>query len=119
MSNELTATMVQWLSHVRAASEAGMTLGVYAKQHGLSAAGLYKAKSDLMKRGAWPRTTVLRKVASRRKAISPASAFVSVQMEVAMPCRLRHASGWVIECDSLPSVAWLRLLMQESAHAAT
>jgi len=118
MSNELTATMVQWLMHVRAASEAGVTLGVYAKQHALSAAALYKAKSALMNRGAWPRAAAVGKIVSRRKATSAAADFVSVQMSSVMPCRLRHVSGWVMECDTLPSAVWLALLGKESAHAA-
>lgn len=117
MSNELSVKMQEWLGHVRAASERGVTLSAYAAQEGLSAGALYQAKAQLMKVGAWPRASGV-----KRKEISTArrrrSQFVAVEAASPMSCRLSHVSGWSIECASLPPVAWLHSLLRDQAYAA-
>ncbi len=115
MSNELSVKMAVWLGHVRAASEQGLTIAAYANAQGLSAAALYQAKSVLMKCGAWPRST---QRSSPSKSRVKASAFVPVRMGISTrSCRLSHVSGWSIECDDLPSAAWLTELLR-GAHVA-
>ena len=121
MSSELSIKMSAWLAHVRAASEQGVTIAAYAAAQGLSAAALYQAKSQLMKVGAWPRSSVLRASArssSRSKHSTPASRFVPVRVTDAMSCRLSHVSGWTLTCDGLPSAQWLMTLVRDAIHAA-
>lgn len=121
MSSELSVTMQAWLGHVRAASERGMTLSAYAAQEGLSAGALYQAKAQLMKVGAWPRASSVKKSISTTRR--PRSRFVAVEVASPMSCRLSHVSGWSIECGALPPVAWLNSLLRNAAlpgaaHAA-
>ena len=52
-SPELTKRQRFWLSHLEAYSQRGGSLRAYAREHGLSHAALYTAKSDLKRRGAW------------------------------------------------------------------
>lgn len=119
MSNELSEKMSVWLGHVRAASERGITLSAYAAQEGISASGLYQAKSQLMKLGAWPRSVSRRALrSSSRKARAKSSVFVPVQVATSSACRLSHVSGWRIECDSLPPTSWLNELLRVDLHAA-
>ena len=124
MSKELSVKMAAWLGHVRAASEQGLTIKAYATAHGVSAAAMYQAKSVLMNSGAWPRS-VLRAAARSTQPPSPskqsakASAFVPVRVAgTVRSCRLSHVSGWSIECDDLPSTAWLSALLQGAGNAA-
>jgi len=125
MRNELSVKMADWLGHIRAASERGQALSRYAAAQGLSAAAMYQAKSLLMKSGAWPRAARPRSAARVESSAavrgrSTAADFVPVQILAATPasCRLRHVSGWLIECDALPSAQWLQSLVQGGAHVA-
>jgi hypothetical protein len=112
MSSELSIKMSAWLSHVRAASEQGVTIAAYAAAQGLSAAALYQAKSQLMKMGAWPQSS------PRRKRAAQASRFVPVRVTETVSCRLHHVSGWTLTCDGLPSASWLLSLVQGGIDAA-
>jgi len=111
--------MAAWLEHIRAASEGGQSLRSYAAAQGLSAAAIYQAKSLLMKSGAWPRAARLKSSATVRGRRAAAS-LVPVRIVAAAPasCRLRHVSGWSIECAALPAVSWLLALVQGGVHAA-
>jgi hypothetical protein len=114
--NELSVKMAEWLSHVRAAKDQGVTLAAYAVSQGLSASSLYQAKSKLMEIGAWPRSS-----AAPSKSSQPVSrsTFIKAQvLAVPMSCRLFHVSGWRMECDELPSAQWLDALVRGAAHAS-
>jgi hypothetical protein len=121
MSSELTVKMSAWLSHVRAASDQGVTIAAYAAAQGLSAAALYQAKSQLMKMGVWPRSAAPRarvRSSSSSKRRVPASRFVPVRLTEGVSCRLSHVSGWTLTCDDLPSAQWLMALVRDAVHAA-
>ena len=120
MSVELSIKMSAWLAHVRAASEQGVTIAAYAAAQGLSAAALYQAKSQLMKVGAWPRSSAprARRSSPRSRRSASASRFVPVRLTDAVSCRLSHVSGWTLTCDELPSASWLLSLVQGGVHAA-
>ena len=126
MSSELSVKMSAWLAHVRAASEQGATIAAYAAAQGLSATSMYQAKSQLMKTGAWPRSSAPRGrigPSSRSRRSAPASHFVPVRLTETVSCRLHHVSGWTLTCDNLPSAQWLTDLVRNAvlpgaAHAA-
>lgn len=121
MSGELSVKMSAWLAHVRAASEQGMTIAAYAAAQGVSAAALYQAKSQLMKTGAWPRSSAPSGrvgSSSRSHRSAPASRFVPVRVTDEVSCRLSHVSGWTLRCDGLPSAQWLKDLVRDAVHAA-
>lgn len=117
MSHELSVKMQGWLEHVRAASKQGMRLSAYAAQAGVSASGLYQAKSQLMKVGAWPRSSS-RAARVQSKPAGKDSRFVAVKVSAPVGCRLSHVSGWSIECGTLPPAAWLQSLLQGANHAS-
>ena len=52
-SKPLTARQREWLSHLESWREQGGTLKAYAKEHALSVSGLYSARRQLERRGAW------------------------------------------------------------------
>lgn len=119
MSSELSVKMSAWLAHVRAASEQGATIAAYAAAQGLSATSMYQAKSQLMKTGAWlrsstPRTRIGPSSRSRRSA--QASRFVPVRVTDTVSCRLSHVSGWTLTCDGLPSAQWLMELVRDAVQ---
>lgn len=113
--SELSVKLAEWLSHVRAASDQGMTLSAYAVSQGLSASSLYQAKSKLMETGAWPRSST---APSKSRHPVNRSAFVKAQvLAVPMSCRLAQVSGWRMECDELPSPQWLSDLVRSATPA--
>jgi hypothetical protein len=104
------------LAHVRRAQTRKIPLTQYWRANGLNVQSLYNLRSRLARAESRPRQTTPKK----RK---PASPFVAVR--VASPptspsaaCRLQ-VKGWVIECASLPSPAWLAGLMSGDAHAVS
>ena len=126
MSGELSVKMSAWLAHVQAASEQGMTIAAYAAAQGVSASSMYQAKSQLMKVGAWPRSSAPSasgRLSSRSHRSSPASHFVPVRVTEGVSCRLSHVSGWTLTCTALPSAQWLMDLVRDAVlpgatHAA-
>lgn len=114
---ELTKRQQYWLEHVRRATASGEPLTRYAKSRGLSIGALNQAKSRLRQRG------VLGVKAPAARPLD-GEAFVPVRIESAVAgmqtaCRLRHGSGWELECGRLPEPEWLRALIRaENGDAA-
>ena len=52
--SSLTARQRHWVAHLRACSERGLTLSVYAAEQGLSAGALQQARTRLRRLGLWP-----------------------------------------------------------------
>lgn len=106
MEKGLTSRQRYWLEHIRAAMAGGGTVAEYAKQHGLSIAGLYNAKSVLSRLGA------LR----QERGEAATERFVTVRIKPSrgepMRCELKHGSGWTLIVTELPSAAWLRALVE-------
>ena len=102
------------LAHVRRAQARKVPLTQYCRANGLNVQSLYNLRSRLARAESRPRQAVPKK----RKPVSP---FVAVRMPApATPpsaaCRLQ-VKGWVIECASLPSPAWLAGLMAGDTDA--
>lgn len=113
---ELTKRQQFWLEHVRRAKASGEPLTRYAKSRGLSIGALNQAKSRLQQRG-----FLRREGPTAQRA--DGEAFVPVRIEPVAgtnaACRLRHGSGWELECAALPEPRWLRALIEsESGDAA-
>ena len=108
---ELTQQQRFWLEHIGKAGERGQTLKDYAKQQGLSLGAMYRAKSLLKARG----------VISHDGHEAGASELVPVRVTPLGPgawCRLRHPSGWSLECEGWPDPGWLRAVMAGSVGDA-
>ena len=101
------------LEHLRQAKELGVSFSQYCRDRDLK-----------FQEWSWVKRTLIRKgvIDGRRRAvkIKPAG-FVPVR--VAPPaaaattpaCRIRHPSGWTIECASFPEASWMSALMSRAA----
>ncbi len=103
------------LAHVRRAEARKMPLTQYCRANGLNVQSVYNLRSRLARHGAGRRKSP---VVTKRKPESP---FVAVRVAAqavpaAAACRLQ-VKGWVIECASLPSPAWLAGLMAGETDA--
>lgn len=101
---ELTQRQRFWLEHIGKAGKRGQTLKDYARQQGLSLGAMYRAKSWLKGRG----------VVSDDGHEAGTSELVPVRVAPLGPVplfRLRHPSGWLLECEAWPDPGWLRAVM--------
>jgi hypothetical protein len=101
-------------AHVRRAQARKVPLTQYCRANGLNVQSLYNLRSRLASSEGRPRQAVPK----TRKAADP---FVAVRVAApvapaAAACRLQ-VKGWVIECASLPSPAWLAGLMAGDTNA--
>ena len=104
------------LAHLEEAKKLGKSFSQYCRDRQIS-----------MHQWTWIKRALVRKgvIGGRRRAEGPkAAGFVPVRVAstatvvaTAMTvCRIRHPSGWTIECASYPEVSWMSALMSgESA----
>jgi hypothetical protein len=104
---DLTAAERGYIEHARACESRGVSLLQYCRDNGLSVCSLYSTRRRLIKKG------VLAGGRAGGKARRKPAKFIAVRVAEPSPgvagsnCRLRHPSGWVIECASLPDAQWL------------
>lgn len=97
----------RYIEHARACESQGVSLLQYCRDNALSVCSLYSTRRRLIKKG------VLARGRAGRKAPGKSAKFIAVRVAEPSPgvagptCRLRHPSGWVIECANLPDVQWL------------
>jgi hypothetical protein len=104
------------LSHLEEAQKLGVSFSRYCREKKLS-----------MYQWTWIKRALVRKgvIGGRRRAEGPKPAgFVPVSIAPAVVaaatvtttvCRIRHPSGWTIECASYPEVSWMSALMSGEA----
>lgn len=95
---DLTAT-----EHAERAESQGQTVAEYCRQTGLSPHALYSVRRQLKEKGAPKRRRVSRKPGK----------FITVRVADSVPavvCRVRHPTGWVIECASWLDPSWMKQL---------
>ncbi len=96
--------------HVERAQSQGQTVAEYCRQTGLNAHVLYSARRQLRKSGALPGSH------KRRRVRNEPAKFIAVSVTDSVPavvCRVRHPTGWVIECASWPDPNWIKELAGE------
>jgi hypothetical protein len=99
-----------------------------AKRLGVSFSRYCRDKEISMYQWTWIKRALVRKgvIGKRGRADQPkAAGFVPVRVAApvaAMPvgavmavCRIRHPSGWTIECASYPEASWMSALMSGAA----
>jgi hypothetical protein len=97
----------RYFEHMRACESQGVSLLQYCRDKGLSVYSLYSTRRRLIQKG------VLARGRAGRTAPEDPGKFIAVRVAAPSPgvagpsCRLRHPSGWVIECASLPDAQWL------------
>jgi hypothetical protein len=99
------------LAHLEEAKKLGVSFSQYCRDRQIS-----------MHQWTWIKRALVRKgvIGKRRQAErSKAAGFVPVRVApaaAAMPtCRIRHPSGWTIECASYPEASWMSALMLGAA----
>jgi len=113
---ELTLGEQRYLERAREAEKERTSLHAYYRAHGLSLNMLYKVRRQLVSKG------IVAAPADRPVSADSPGKLVEVRVaqgmgKIEMPvvgsaCRLRHPSGWVIECGSWPEPRWLAGLME-------
>jgi hypothetical protein len=105
------------LAHLEEAKMMGLTFSGYCREKGLS-----------MNQWTWIKRALVRKgviAGPRRPNKTKPAAFVPVQIAPAATvtppaattvCRIRHPSGWTIECASYPEVSWMSAVMSGEAR---
>lgn len=106
-----------YLAHLHRAKSLGIALAEYCRRNDLRVKEWYQVRRDMVQKGLMSRT---QRNGRQNASRPPASAFAAVRVTatpiasaatVAMVCRIRHPSGWAIECASLPPASWLNGLV--------
>ncbi|MFU8763983.1 MAG: hypothetical protein ACNA7T_05640 [Haliea sp.] len=104
------------LEHLQRAEEFGVSLAEYAAAYGVKVKDLYNGKRHLTQKG------VLGSQPAADGNFVPVQ--VAAEPSSVYPCndaviRLRHSSGWVLECADWPSAEWLSLLLASSGQVSS
>ena len=94
---EMTGLQRQSLEHVARAKAEGLSLGAYARLHGVSARQIYAATAYLRRRGLLPRAAA----ATREKFVAVTSA-PPPSTRAPVVCRLALDERLVIDCVQWP-----------------
>jgi hypothetical protein len=100
------------LGHLEEAKKLGLNFSRYCREKDLS-----------FHQWAWVKRVLVRKgvIGERRQAeASKVAGFVSVRVAAPVAttttvCRIRHPSGWLIECASYPEASWVLALLSGAA----
>jgi hypothetical protein len=112
---ELTLGEQRYMERMREAEEEGMSLNAYYRAHGLSLNMLYKVRRQLVQKGILPpsrKPQEAQSAAGKWAAIHVTGVLGPPGIEAGAVCRLRHPSGWLIECGMWPEPRWLAGLME-------
>lgn len=119
-SEKLTEREQEYLKHFDACREQGVSFAQYCRAKGLKASPWHTVRHGMVRKGLLPAGGSGR--ATRRKTRPfqhKSSKFIPVRVKdgdgaevsARTACRLRHTSGWVIECTGLPELHWLKGLI--------
>lgn len=99
------------LAHHRQAQALGMGFAQYCRERDLKVNQWYWIRTGLIRRGiiAGPGK------AEAGKPAGFAPVHIAPSASGTIACRIRHPSGWVIECDSVPQAQWLSDLISRAA----
>jgi hypothetical protein len=115
-SEKLTEREREYLKHFRESQAREVSFAAYCRSVGLKANQWHTVRHGMVRKGLLPAggRRSARKKLSRQKR----SKFIPVRVQArgseeisGTACRLRHASGWVIECAGLPELQWLKGLI--------
>jgi hypothetical protein len=95
-----------------------------AKRLGVSFSRYCRDKELRLHQWAWVKRVLVRKgvISERRGGVEPKAVvgFAPVRVgpaaATATGCRIRHPSGWMIECAGYPEVSWLLALLSGEAR---
>jgi hypothetical protein len=113
MDNRLTRAERRFLERAAEAREQGVTLEQYYRASGLSIGWLYNIRRQLQSKGVVVPEPSARSAVVTSGKFMPVCVRPSIGSEGSAVCRVRHPSGWMIECGSWPEVSWVRQLIGE------
>jgi hypothetical protein len=121
-SDGLTERDRFWLRHLERQRSGSADSKTYAARERLSVQALYQARKHLVARGAWPGSGKRRRGPRPQAPQPPAFTRVTLgaaplRTEALPACRLRLASGAVIEWRETPAAAQLAALLGAAAPA--
>jgi hypothetical protein len=114
----LTERERKYFEHVQRAYSRGQSLAQYCRDAEIDVKDLYSAKQQLLRKGALPESDGRSKQSDRRSELIPVRVIPAPSPISGPVCRLRHPSGWQIECSSWPEVSWLAEVFGKLSHAA-
>lgn len=114
---ELTLGERRFLERVREAQSEGISLKDYYLAHGLSLRMLSRVQRQLTDKGIAPPPSSAAAEAGKSGKLIEVRVADSVGSRAAVAaaapvCRLRHPSGWLIECGMWPDPRWLSGLIE-------
>lgn len=122
MSNEqLTERERRVLEHLQRAYELKVGLAQYARETGVAVSEIYSGKQSLVRKGVIPGRV---RVDDREDEERPTGGFVAVHVAPGFgsgnspACQIRHPSGVVVECSSLPPATWVTALLSGASDAS-
>jgi len=99
------------LAHLDEAKKVGVSFSQYCRERDLKFHQWTWVKRALMRKGVID--------GPRRPKKAKSAGFVPVRVAPPAPpaavCRIRHPSGWTIECASYPEAFWMRALLSGEA----
>jgi len=99
------------LTHLRQAQELGVSFSRYCRERDLKFQQWAWVKRVLIRKG----VIGGRRPAGKANAVGFAPVRVAAPAAAAMVCRIRHPSGWTIECASFPEASWMSALLSAVA----
>ncbi|HEY6454518.1 MAG TPA: hypothetical protein VIY90_04475 [Steroidobacteraceae bacterium] len=114
MSATVAEREAAYLEHRQRAKALRISLSEYCRRNDLQVKEWYQVRRHMVHKGLMART---QGGGRRNGSRAPATAFVPVRLTTAAPaapptpCLIRHPSGWMIECASLPAANWLNALV--------
>jgi hypothetical protein len=88
------------LGHLEQAKKLGVSFSRYCREKDLS-----------LHQWAWIKRVLVRKGEEPKSVVGFAPVRVVPAAAATLGCRIRHPSGWTIECAGYPEVSWLSALM--------
>ena len=124
MAEMLSEREQQCLEHVKQAQELGVSFAEFCRSFDLNVNTWYPIRQGLVRKGVIDGPPKTDEPEELKEATPVPAGFAEVRIArtpaaPAVMCRIRHPSGWVIECANWPDGSWMAALFAASAHAAT
>ncbi len=115
-AEKLTERQRTTLEHLKQAQELGSRLSDYAVAFNLNVQDLYNGRTQLQRKGLWPKTRGAQRSGPKLLAVQVVEP-EAPQATAEWACRLTGPGGWVMECRQLPDIAWLAALSATTGKA--
>lgn len=110
---DLTRAERRFLERAAEAQQQGVTLEEYYRASGLSVGWLDNIRRQLQGKGVVVAEPTARSAVVTRGKFVEVCVRAATRNEGSAVCRVRHPSGWMIECASWPEPSWMRALTGE------